>query len=280
MFFYSLSACIILKWGGESITQEIIVQKSIYRIEIVILMLIIWMPGCVPDNNIPTSSIAVPSAVMEASYTNIPIIIDGNLDEKGWNKAKVYELQLSRNQNNKGPKEKGMIRFAWDNKYFYLGASFKDSDIVAEGKVNNLHHYKFGDVCELFLKPASNSWYWELHATPNNKKTVFWYPSRGRLGLPSSFEDYTCGLEVASQHIGTLNDWTDVDNGWTVEMAVSIKDLTARGERFGIGTNWRILVGRHNYSKYLGNRELSMAPKLSQMNFHSLEEYAMLQLIK
>ena len=151
---------------------------------------------------------------------------------------------------------------------------------MAEGKVDNLHHYKFGDVCELFLKPAGNSWYWELYATPNNKKTAFWFPSRGRLGLPSGFEDNRCGLKVASQCIGTLNDWTDIDDGWTVEMAISIDDLTARGDKFGIGTDWRILVGRYNYSKYLDNRELSMVPELSQINFHLFEEYAILRLMK
>ena len=256
-------------------------RKSIhYSIKIAALILVVWIVGCASGNKNAASKISASPTVMDAKYSSIPIKIDGILNENTWEKATVYEFEISRDQNNKTPKEKGQVRFAWDSKYFYLGASFKDSDVVAEGKVDNLHHYKFGDVCELFLQPISNSWYWELYATPNNKKTVFWYPSRGRLGLPSGFENHNCGLKVASQCNGTLNDWTDIDDGWTVEMAVPIRDLTARGDRFDIGTDWRILVGRYNYSKYLDNRELSIAPELSQTNFHLLEEYAILHLIK
>ena len=145
-----------------------------------------------------------------------------------------------------------------------------------------MHHYKMGDLCELFLKPADKTWYWELYATPLGKKTTFWFPGRGRTGLPSNFTDYSSGLKVGAQVNGTLNKWEDKDAYWTAEMAMPIKDLTARGEKFGPEADWRILVARYNYSRYSKRQgpEHSTVPQLSKVNYHLLEEYAKLKLIK
>ena len=76
-------------------------------------------------------------------------------------------------------KEKGEIRFTWNEDYFYLAATFTDSDIIAQGKEDEMHHYRYGDLCELFLKPAKEIYYWELYVTPAGKKSSFFYPSKG-----------------------------------------------------------------------------------------------------
>jgi len=116
--------------------------------------------------------------------------------------------------------------------------------------------------------------------TPAGKKTTFFFPSKGYLGLPSPIK-HSSGLTVAAQCDGTLNNWTDRDSGWTAEMAMPVKDLTARGEPFGPGASWRILVARYNYSRHLTQgRELSMTPQLSATNYHLREEYAVLRFVK
>ncbi|MDD5708036.1 MAG: hypothetical protein PHR35_19125, partial [Kiritimatiellae bacterium] len=74
----------------------------------------------------------------------------------------------------------------------------------------------------------------------------------------------------------TLNDWPDMDRGWTAEMAVPVRHLTARGEKWGPGSRWRIMVSRYNYSRYLRNRELSMCPPLPFSNYHLIEHYGRL----
>lgn len=227
-----------------------------------------------PPEDLPT---------MVATYTPTPVVIDGKLDDPIWSKTPVYPLNLSADKVSQGLtlEEAGEVRLAWDDRYFYVAARFHDSDVVAEGKTDQLHHYKLGDLCELFLKPADQTWYWELYGTPAGRKTAFWFPGRGRLGLPS-MEDYTCGLTVAAEVQGTLNDWRDRDEGWTVEIAMPIKDLTARGETFGPGADWRILVSRYNYSRYLTTQgpELSMTPQLTVSSYHLIEEYARLCLEK
>lgn len=115
--------------------------------------------------------------------------------------------------------------------------------------------------------------------TPLGKKTSFWFPGRGRMGLNSCFR-YKCGLQVASKSNGTVNNWKDKDRYWTAEIAMPIRDLTAKGEKFGPGTKWRILIARYNYSRYLSRKELSMFPQLLQTKFHLYEEYGVLKLMK
>jgi hypothetical protein len=219
--------------------------------------------------------------VMAGVYTTKPVKVDGNLDDEVWSIASVYRLSLSRDliEQQENLEEPGEVQIAWDDKHFYVAIKFYDSDIVAEGEEDQLHHYKMGDVAELFLKPEGYTWYWELYVTPGGKKTIFWFPGRGRFGLKSSFQ-YQCGLQVAAQNKGTLNNWKDKDSYWTAEMAIPIRDLTSRGETFRPGSNWRILIGRYNYSRYLVWKELSMFPPLSRTNYHLYEEYGILELIK
>jgi len=222
-----------------------------------------------------------PPPVMTARYAPTPVKIDGVLDDEVWRNAAVYPLVLGKDRLELGNElaEAGEARVAWDDANVYVAVKFQDSDIVAEGQEDQLHHYKMGDLVELFLKPDDETWYWELYATPASKRTSFWFPGRGRLGLDSGW-DYQCGLRVAAKCQGTLNNWQDKDASWTAEMAMPIKDLTARGEKFGPGAKWWILVSRYNYSRYLPWKELSMTPQLSRTSYHLQEDYAVLELVK
>ncbi len=251
----------------------------------IILLLSICFAGCAgfcpAEKNAAKKTDAVP--VMCANYTPTPINVDGKLDEPVWKNTQVYELHLAENKakNGRKVKEPGEVRLAWNDNYFYFGVTFYDSDIVAEGENNQMKHYKFGDVCELFLKPENETWYWELYVTPVGKKSNYFIPGCGSVGLPS-MEKYKCGLKVAAKCNGTINDWRDKDTCWTAEMAMPVKDLTARDESFGQGSHWRILVSRYNFSRYFETKgaELSMTPKLSAENFHLLPEYAIIEFKK
>lgn len=220
----------------------------------------------------------VPTIV--APYTSAPVAIDGKLEESIWQKAIGYELSFSADKGCLPPVEAGVVKIAWDENYLYLACEFMDSDVIAKGDEDQMHHYRFGDLCELFLKPADKPWYWELYVTPRGNKTTFFFTDRKCIESPSCFENYRSDLSVAAKIDGTLNKGHDNDNMWTGEMAMPVKDLTQRGDSFGIGSDWRIFVGRYNQSQSLPAKELSMFPRLSKTSFHLTDEYAKLILEK
>ena len=141
--------------------------------------------------------------VITARYTAAPVQVDGVLDDAAWHQAVVYPLALSAADLAEGKvlTESGEVRVAWDDQFIYVAVRFVDSDIVAEGEEDQLHHYRMGDVAEFFLKPADHTWYWEMYVTPSGRKTTLWFPGRGRLGLPSA-ETSPGGLRVAALRQG------------------------------------------------------------------------------
>jgi hypothetical protein len=233
--------------------------------------------GCVSMQR--KAEVAMPTEI-QAVYADTAVQVDGRLDDAVWARAPAYvlSLPLDRAADGRTPAEGGRARFAWNEEWFYMAIEFTDSDVVAEGTEDGEHHYKLGDLAELFLWPDAHSWYWELYVTPAGKYTAFFFPGPGRLGLPSGFTNHAT-LTVAAQTQGTLNDWTDVDRGWTAEMAVPVKALTQRGEAWGPGSPWRLLVGRYNYSAHLPALEYSSMPELSRTSFHLREEYGRLNLL-
>ena len=231
------------------------------------------------------------SSEVIAKYISEPVKLDGKLDESAWSKAPAYSLSLPLKsystlpesiQKNLGDKlqEKGKVKLLWDDNYLYVGAEFEDSDVMQEGKEDQGHLYNTGDLIEVFLKPAKTNYYWEIYGTPSNRKTWYFFPSRGRASFPACASYLPEGLKVAATVDGTLNNWKDKDKSWTIEMAIPIKELTVYGAKFDNSAEWTVLLARYNYSVYLQKPELSAYPQLSNVNWHIYEEYARLRLEK
>jgi hypothetical protein len=231
------------------------------------------------------------SSEVIAKYTSEPITLDGKLDEGAWANAPVYSLYLpfkayatapESMQKNIGDnlREKTAIKLLWDDNYLYVGGVFEDSDVMQEGSEDQAHLYGTGDLIEVFLKPAKTNYYWEIYGTPNNKKTWYAFPSRGRIVFPACGNYKPENFKVAATVDGTLNNWKDKDKSWTIEIAIPIKELTVYGAKFDNSAEWTILLARYNYSVYLQKQELSAYPQLSNVNWHIYEEYAKLRLEK
>lgn len=225
---------------------------------------------------------------VEVAYAK-EVSMDAKLTGTMWQSAKAYPLLRGKYNQRDWPKAKrknvgskllnsGYVKFLWDEVNLYIGVMMEDRDVVAEGVDDQTHLYQMGDTVEVFLKPAERNFYWEIYGTPNLKKSVFFYPGRGRLFVPSSTA-HPVDVEVTAEVVGTMNDYRDQDTGWSLIIAVPVKMLEKQGYPFAPGKPWTVLVARQNYSADLPLKEYSMQTPLSQTDFHLQEEYGDLILL-
>src|SRR5205823_7053790 len=89
-------------------------------------------------------------------------------------------------------------------------------------------------------------------------------------------------VEAKVQLRGTLNNWTDKDQGWTVEGKIPWKDFLRTGGRPEVGEKWKFALCRYDYSvDFEGPEQSTCAPLKSQSrpDFHHFEDYATLRFV-
>jgi hypothetical protein len=256
-------------------------MKTAVKASLIGIIFVLPLAGCTEVQKSDEALSFEDRPVIKAFYATSPVRIDGRLDEEVWQEAKAYELNIPVNKYEEGGELMfgGKAKVAWDEYYLYIGIEFEDDDIVAQMTEDEMHHYRGGDVCELFVKPERANWYWELYVTPRGNKTNMFWPSRGYLSLPDQVEEYTSGLKVGAQVYGTLNNWRDTDQKWTAEMAMPVADLSEAGVGFGPGEQWTIFIARYNYSQSITSKgaEHSSVPQISRVDWHLLEEYGRIE---
>ncbi len=252
-----------------------------------LLALVLLLNGCRSTSTGPQLNSA---AAIEAHRTTAPLQIDGRLDEAAWQHATPYPFHLvvsaSMRSRVRELEEPGTARLLYDDRFLYLGFEFQDADVEDYSKADGQKLYTLSDVAEIFLKPADQTWYWELHLTPGGRVTTYFWPGRGLVGLPLADGGPLVRprfVQVATRVNGTLNNWRDRDQGWTAEVAVPIEKLDPEGSLKTLGPNWRILLARYNFSRYRRQAtgpELSSVPAISEPSFHLTEEFARLKLLE
>lgn len=198
-----------------------------------------------------------------------------------WLKPDLFDHWSEERKQNVGTflREKSKVRLLWNEHCLAVGISMEDSDVMSESSPRDDQTllYTKGDLVEIFLKPVDRPYYWELYGTPNERKSVLFYPSRGRLFTPSVLDQDPEQISVKTHIRGVLNDWTKKDEGWDLVMKIPLAMLTQYGKEFRSGM-WSVLVGRQNYSAYLPMKEESYYPGLGTSDFHNFEDYALLLL--
>ena len=154
-----------------------------------------------------------------------PPVIDGVLNENAWKTAAVWTEIFPFNETAKGG-PRTTWHMAWDETHLYVAFDCADSDVFAPERERDEPVF-FDDCVEVFILPEFRfRTYWELVVAPNgsvfdavqNKKPKDW----GCIGDPT--EDLQ-GLRHAQTVRGTLNNSEDVDEGYSVEIAVPFNEL-------------------------------------------------------
>jgi hypothetical protein len=243
------------------------------------LLPLIQATGCARSTaeKIGVQSGPEPVPIIECRRTEEPLKLDGRLDEPAWKKAQIVrEFMVARRD--RPPKTATSVRFLWDSKYIYFAAEMDDTDLYADVTKRNGMTWS-NDVIELFLKPSEQKLaYYEFQVNAANTPLELFFPSRGSGGWQRFGPLTHIGLESVTKLRGTLNNWRDKDEGWTVEARIPWADFVETGGAPRPGDTWRYASCRYDYSVSFEHIELSSTAPVGG-DFHSYENYERMKFV-
>ena len=156
----------------------------------------------------------------------------------------------------------------------------EDTDLYADVNEHNGVTWD-NDVFELFFKPADDKpGYYEFQVNAAGTMMELFLPRRGAGGYRRFKEDGDFHVEAKVNLRGTLNKWTDKDDGWSVEGRIPWKDFLRTGGRPEAGRDLEIRpVPLRLLRRFRGAGAVHLRPLKTQTHpdFHYFEDYATLQ---
>jgi len=221
-------------------------------------------------------------ATYTAHYTSEEITIDGKLDEPCWQSA-LRSPRFSDLVSGRRAIHDTRAAVLWNETYLYIGYWVEEPDVRATYSNRDALLYEENDI-ELFIAGKNGYYEFEINALgtiyevffiwedayqrdgydkvpefKRNKPGVrdfdgvgFRHPRGNRIGFWNW--DFP-GLQSAVHVDGTLNDDSDRDRGWTVELAIPWAGMTwlAKGDDRSLpprdGDEWRMDFSRFNTYK-------------------------------
>lgn len=193
------------------------------------------------------------------SKTSDPILIDGIDNEKVWNQAK-YSDDFIDIEGLKTPTQKTNVKLLWDKNYLYVFAKLFENHIWGDITERDDVIFYNNDF-EVFINPNNHVFsYGEIEI---NALGTVWdlylnrpYRLKGKADNSWNID----GLKSAVNINGTINNPNDVDNFWTVEMAIPLDKIsqlktTLDYDNPKIGDVWRINFSRVNWDYELKNEK-------------------------
>lgn len=183
--------------------------------------------------------------------TDEELKIDGRLEELDWKKATWTDLFVDIEGDKKPkPLQETRAKLLWDDSCLYVAAVLEEKDIWAYQSVKDQIVFYENDF-EVFIDPDDDSDnYFELEINAINNTFDLFLPKAYRKGGKPDHGYNMDGLRSAISIKGTLNNPTDRDSSWTVEMAIPYSAL-----RYGkvitpvprAGSTWRLNFSRVNW---------------------------------
>jgi hypothetical protein len=145
--------------------------------------------------------------------------VDGVLDDAAWKGAQAVALRGS--FDGRPTKLRTEARLVYDDANLYVAFDVEDPDLWGTLRKRDDPIYE-QEVVEIFLDAnADGRTYNELQVSPHNVIFDAYFPAR-RQGMDLSWDS---GMKTAVKVRGTLDDASDKDEGWTVELQIPFARL-------------------------------------------------------
>lgn len=190
--------------------------------------------------NIPRSYIA--------HKTNEAMVIDGKMDENAWKMAPWSEDYIDI-EGKLTPTYNTRMKMIWDENFLYVLAEMEEPHIWATLKQRDTVIFYNNDF-EIFIDAEGDTHnYYEFEMNAHNTLWDLFLtkPYRNNGKVIDSWDIQ--GIRTAVDIRGTLNDSSDQDEGWTVEIALPWEVITEASKDGKIPENdfWRLNFSRVNW---------------------------------
>lgn len=206
-----------------------------------------------------------------ALFTSNPVVVDGVLDDAAWNSAAWTTAFVDIEGDSKPkPRFETQAKMSWDNNYLYIAAKMEEPHVF--GTLTEHDSVIFYDPdFEVFIDPDGDTHnYYEFEINALNTGWDLKLP-KPYMDMGSAQNEWDIpGLKTAVSIQGTLNDASDLDQGWTVEIAFPWSaysgdkgPLTAPS----FGESWRINFSRVQWHLDLVDGKYQKRPETHEDNW-------------
>ncbi len=207
----------------------------------------------------------------DAPKVHDPVVVDGRLDDAAWERAAWSDLFVDIEGDAKPrPRFRTRMKMVWDDEYLYVAADMEEPHVWGTLTKHDQIVYHDNDF-EVFIDPDGDRRdYYEVEI--NALGTIFdlILVRAYREGGPAWHGWHADGMLSAVHVSGTLNDPTDVDRGWSVEMALpwsllAVHTLTPSPPN--PGDVWRINFSRVQWRHEIRNGAYHKVPETPEDNW-------------
>jgi len=207
------------------------------------------------------------------TYTKTPPIIDGDINDPAWQQAKwTDDFGDIEGELKPKPPLQTNVKMLWDDSCLYIAAQIHDPHVWAYLKQHDDIVFRDNDF-EVFINPNNTTHqYFEIEYNAlNTVFDLFLNKPYRNMGTPMVTWNAE-GMRSAVKVQGTLNDPSDTDTGWTVEIAIPFKAISL-GNNVQVPTEgalWRINFSRVEWDTKAENGRYV---KLKDKSGHNLPEH-------
>lgn len=181
-------------------------------------------------------------------------VVDGSLDDAAWRAAPWTESFVDIvGPRRPPPRFRTRAKLLWDDDFLYVGADLQESQLWATLRAHDDTVWHDDDF-EVFLDPDGDGLaYFEMEINALGTVLDLFLPRPYREGGKGVLSWNVSGLRSAVALHGTLDDPSDTDRGWSVELAIPWKALVPPGAAAAAeagaraprpGDTWRVNFSR------------------------------------
>jgi hypothetical protein len=268
------------------LTQNLIIYTSpmIKSIQLFVLLFTVLFTSC--SSSSKKEAVVISSKeTFKVHKANAKIVIDGKMDEASWGKTETGSFDNYYEAIEKNDKQKTVFRMLWDDENLYLFYQCEDKFINARETKQDGATY-LDDCVELFVTPTPGAnkmhFAFEVNLFKTSNDIVFiedYY--QGKKGVIKAFNPK---FEREVTIDGTLNDNSDIDKGWTMEMAIPLVTFWGNDgyNPAEVGNKWSFLAIRQELNQSTGERRVAstLYPIESMGEIHDSRSFGLFEFVE